>query len=334
MISRRPVTIIAEAAQGFEGDARLARLLVRAAAVGRADMVKFQLVYADELATPDYSYYGLFKKLEMGLQKWQSVATETNQAGIGLAFDVFGPQSLDLALTLQAAAVKVHAADFFNQTLVSAALEEAPRVFFSVGGISVDEIGEFIERCDHATLKKLTLLYGFQNEPTATSDNNLRRLAVLRARFPTLDLGFMDHADGDSDEAGWLGMLALPFGVTLIEKHITLDRSLQLEDYVSAVNSEGFARYVARIRAAEVALGNDDLELSPAELDYRNRAIKLVVAARTLERGRLLGEDDVRLLRAARDGDRKIFRRTREVCGRRLVRSVTLGRPIYAEDLE
>ena len=64
----QPITVIAEAAQGFEGDPFVARLLVKAAAAGHADMVKFQLVYADELATPEYAYYGLFKQLEMADQ--------------------------------------------------------------------------------------------------------------------------------------------------------------------------------------------------------------------------------------------------------------------------
>ncbi len=59
------VEIIAEAAQGYEGNVTQARLLARAAARAGADAVKFQLVYADELATPDYQYYDLFRNLEM-----------------------------------------------------------------------------------------------------------------------------------------------------------------------------------------------------------------------------------------------------------------------------
>jgi len=67
--SKKPF-IIAEAAQGFEGDPLLARLLVQAAARAGADAVKFQLVYADEIATPEYKYYDLFKKLEMPATCW------------------------------------------------------------------------------------------------------------------------------------------------------------------------------------------------------------------------------------------------------------------------
>lgn len=323
---------MAEAAQGFEGDPSLARLLVRAAAAGRADMVKFQLVYADELATPDYPYYALFKQLEMPAGAWETVAREAVQAGIGLVCDVFGPESLRVALELGVAAVKVHTTDFFNDTLIRAALERAPGVFFSAGGIPVEELAVFLHRWA-SSLPKLTLLYGFQSEPTLTADNNLRRLVGLRARFPDLALGFMDHADGDSDEAGWLGVLALAFGATVIEKHITLDRSLKLEDYVSALTACDFARYVDRIRAAEAALGSSDLELTEVERAYRRKMLKVVVSAHSIAPGTVVSESDVVLLRAPLDSVRQTFERPADVIGRTLVSAKERGQPVYREDL-
>ena len=65
--------IVAEAAQGFEGDATLAHLLVKASAAANADAIKFQLVFADDLAVPEYDYYDLFEKLEMSAASWRAV---------------------------------------------------------------------------------------------------------------------------------------------------------------------------------------------------------------------------------------------------------------------
>jgi len=331
-MSRPAVSIIAEAAQGYEGDPFVARLLVRAAAAGQADMVKFQLVYADELATPEYPYYGLFKQLEMPDQAWGRVVEEAHQAKLGVVFDVYGLASLRVALALGADAVKIHATDFFNEPLADAALVQVPRVFFSTGGITADEVDAFLAR--HAAAgDRLTLLYGFQAEPTALEDNHLRRLTSLRARFPRLALGFMDHADGEVDEAGWLGVLAVALGATVIEKHVTLDRALKLEDSMSALTAAELGRYVARVRAAEAALGTADLALTPAETAYRNRAIKVVVAARPLEAGATLAAADVRLLRTVREQDRAVFRRPEEVSGRRLARALARGQAIHPEDL-
>ena len=328
------VTLIAEAAQGYEGDPTLAKMLVRAAKGGGADLVKFQIVQADELATPLYQYYELFKSLEMPFSAWSAVAREAQAQKIGIMFDVFGQESLRIALELNASAVKVHATDFFNDDLVRAALEGVPEVYFSAGGIEVDEIASFLNQWGEKGEKKLTLLFGFQAEPTELADTHLARLARLREKFPRLWIGFMDHADGDSDEAGWLGVLALPFGISAIEKHITLDRSLKLEDFISALTPRDFARYVERIRKAEMALGSDRLKLSEAERAYRSRAVKVLVSRRPIRSGARVVPDDVALLRSPPQEGQKRIERMQEAIGRRTVKDIAAWNPILQDDLE
>ena len=71
---KNKLQIIAEIAQGFEGNFEQSKLLIKkAAAKTEADAVKFQLVYADELATKDYQYYALFQGLEMEVEKWRAL---------------------------------------------------------------------------------------------------------------------------------------------------------------------------------------------------------------------------------------------------------------------
>ena len=327
------VTIIAEAAQGYEGNLTLARLLVRAAAAAGADAVKFQVVYADELASREYPYHGLFRSLEMDVRDWEAVAAEARTRNIALVFDVFGPESLEVARSVGVRGVKVHATDFFNRELIDAAVADVPEVYFSAGGIEADEIDAWLARLGSGARDRLTMLYGFQAEPTGIADNHLARLGELRRRFPRLRLGFMDHAAGDADEAGWLGVLALPFGISAIEKHITLERALQLEDYVSALSAPELATYVTRIRAAEAALGSADLRLSPPERNYREKALKAVVTVRALDAGTVVQAGDVVLLRAPLPEHGRALRRPEDVVSRRLVRSVAAGRALCAEDL-
>jgi len=324
--------IVAEAAQGYEGDASLLRLLSRAAGAAGADLVKFQIVYADELAAPSYQHYSLFKQLEMPDTAWLAGTAEAEKAGVGLAFDVYGGRSLALALRLRAKAVKIHATDFFNAELVEAALDGAPQIFLSAGGIEIDEIETFFAR-HRSAMRKTTLFYGFQAEPTATADNNLRRLVSLRHRFPELRLGFMDHTDGAGDEAGWLSALAVPLGACAIEKHLTLDRELALEDYVSALGPAGFRSFVARVRATESALGSERLELTDPERAYRRRAVKVVTATRALASGITLGAEDMTLLRTALEDARQPLNELTQALGRQLGRVVAAGAAIYADDL-
>lgn len=328
-----PILIVAEAAQGYEGDVTLARMLVRAAAAGAADAVKFQMVQADEIAVPSYKHFELFRGLEMPPEAWGSVADDASRLGLRLGFDVFGPRSLALALDLGAAFVKVHATDFFHDALVDAALANAPQVHLSIGGIRMTELDAFMEKHGGRDLSRLVLLSGYQAEPTALEDNHIARLGALRDRFRGVGIGWMDHASGASDEAHWLGALAVPYGTSVIEKHVTLARSLELEDWVSAVDAEAMRLYVSRVRAAERAVGRADLELTSEEEAYRGRALKVVVAAVALAPHTEIAGDSLTLKRAAMEPGKTPFLEVPSVTGRKPRRHIAASMPVYAEDL-
>jgi N,N'-diacetyllegionaminate synthase len=293
------VEIIAEAAQGYEGDLALARRLARGAAAAGADAVKFQLVHADELATPDYQYYELFRQLEMPDEAWRAVIDEAKQGGARCYFDVFGLGSLARARALGADGVKVHASDFFNDALMREALAAMPRVYAAIGGIAIGELEARLAEVRPAD-GQLCLLYGFQAEPTPIEANHLRRLAALQQRLPGHRFGFMDHTDGESPDAAAISLMAAAMGAVCVEKHVTLDRALKLEDYVSALPCDRLAAYVRDLRRVEPALGSASLELAPLERAYRRKALKVVVAQRAAKCGDVLTADALCLKRVGR----------------------------------
>ena len=329
---RKPTTIIAEAAQGYEGDPTLGLMLVRAAAAAGADLVKFQLVIADEIATKDYLHYDLFTKLEMKPEEWWRVSRAASDCGLGIAFDVYGARSLSQALELGAHAVKIHTTDFFNDELLADAISRAPRLYLSVGGIEVSEIKTAFGRHD-GFAGKTTLMFGHQSEPTLVTDNNLSRLAAMRREFPTQTLGFMDHSDGSQEIAGWLAVLALPYGVVAIEKHLSLDRELRLEDYVSALAPAPFKKFVSRIKAAESALGIEDLGLSEVEQEYRRKALKVVTSRCGLPRSHLINSKDIILLRAPVQDGRTPIEQKKDAVGRTTTIDIPAGAAVCEEDL-
>lgn len=326
-----PVEIIAEVAQGYEGRPDLAQSLARAAIRAAADAVKFQLVYADELATPDYQHYALFRQLEMPEDAWQRVAREVKQAGLRLYFDVFGERSLRQAEALAADGAKIHSADFFHARLVRRALGSMPRVFVSLGGIAIEELEEFLRIHRIAPGAPVYFMYGFQADPTPTESNHLYRLRALRVRFPGCRFGFMDHADGATDEAMTLALLALPLGIECLEKHLSLDRALQLEDYLSALPPEQFRAFVQRVRRLEPALGTDRLELTPAEREYRRKAMKVVVAARSLKQGEVVTSEALCLKRIAGGLPVSSIQRIEEVVGRTVAVDIQPDQPLTTE---
>ena len=322
--------IVAEAAQGFEGDATLAHLLVKASAAANADAIKFQLVFADDLAVPEYAYYDLFEKLEMSAASWRAVRDDARDRKLEFFVDVFGARSLSLARDLAVDGVKLHSTCFFDDGLIADIAALPIRLMLSIGGIEPVELGETIEKHGLAERSSETvIMYGFQAEPTPLASNNLRRIPEI-AKQTGLEIGFMDHSEGLGDYAISLSAVALGFGVRVFEKHISLDHALALEDHVSALTPSEFSSYVSSLTELAKALGDGALALSEEERGYRGRSLKRVIATRDVIGGAVLTGDDVTLLRPSIEQG---YFRTDEVIGRRANRDIAAGSALRAEDL-
>lgn len=325
--------IIAELAQGYEGDENLAELLVEAACFTKADAIKLQCVYADELAVPSYKYYGLFKSLEMPVSIWNGLVRRTHDAGKEIYFDVFGEMGLDIAVKCKIDGVKLHSTDFFNDDLIREIFAHFNKIFVSIGGMSLGEIEMFVQKYVVGD-KDVCLMFGHQTEPTPIHENNINRLHALSAKFPQLKLGFMDHSEFCSNEAQTLSLLSLPFGVNYIEKHLTLDQKLRLEDYISAITPTEFDKFVSSIRHHEIALGDDSFDLKDGDLKYRNNIIKVVVANQSLGVGHKIERVDVALKRVGYSENRpKCFYTKSDVMGRVLTVAVEANDIIGVGDI-
>lgn len=301
------IQIVAELAQGFEGRPEQARLLLRAAAAAGADAAKFQLVYADELATPDYKYYGLFRSLEMPDNVWAELASYAVEQGIELHLDIFGSRSLALAEKVDATAIKLHGTDIGNHGLLDeVAGSSVQRVFLGAGGAHLSEIEEAVSRLSG---KKVVVLLGFQGYPTPSETNQIARVVFLREHFhgagTAVELGFADHASPDSPLRYALAAMALGAGATVIEKHLTLGKAMMLEDHEAALNPDEFKEFSQVIRDSSSAFGeakdSDDFGMAEAEIAYRKMIRRHVVTASGIPEGTVLTPADLVLKRTAAD---------------------------------
>ena len=248
-------------------------------------------------------------------------------------FDVFGSKSLAVAKDLSADGVKIHTTDFYNTKLIDKAIQSFEKVFISIGGIPVLDIDSLMNDVLKGQENKICLLYGFQSEPTPIEYNNLFKFSTFKEKYPDFQFGFMDHADGESEEAIYLSLLTMGMGVTVIEKHLTLDRSLKIEDYVSGLPPENFRKFVNIIRACEPALGIASLELTELENQYGKKAIKIVVAIRDLQKGHIIQISDIMLKRSSYDGQGEPIKQLEVVLNKRLKTAVQMNSPIFVEQI-
>jgi sialic acid synthase SpsE len=299
------VEIIAELAQGFEGRPEQARLLMKAAATAGADAVKYQLVYADELATPDYKYYELFKSLEMADEVWAGLAGYASELGIQLYVDIFGTRSLQLAERLGITTVKLHGTDINNIGLLNeVANSSVPRVLLGAGGAYFSELQRTI---DILASKEVVILLGFQGYPTPNNTNQIARVNLLSERLvhthPDLVIGFADHAPTESPLRYALAATAIGAGAKVIEKHLTLGKIMKLEDHEVALNPDEFAVFCLIARDCAHAYGesseHSDFGMSEAEQGYRKMIRRHVVIRHDMAAGMRLKPSDLVLKRSS-----------------------------------
>ena len=151
------------------------------------------------------------------------------------------------------------------------------------------------------------LLLGYQGYPTPTNTNQIHRVAQLvnefSSRRPFVTVGFADHASPDSGLAIPLGAMAIGSGATLIEKHITLNRVIELEDFESAINADEFGDYVSILQDTYSALGTptdrNDYGMSEEERLYRAKIRRHVVTARDIKNGEQILSSDLLLKRTS-----------------------------------
>ena len=328
--------IFAEIAQGFEGNFEQSKLLIKAAAKAGADAVKFQLVYADELATADYQYYTLFKELEMEESQWKSLKDYASSLGTQLIVDVFGEKSLAAAENIGIDTIKVHGTDVTNLGLLEAITSSSiENVILGVGGAYWCEIKKALEVLKN---KNLVLLCGFQGYPTKTEDNHIGRMNVIKEKanaiHTSFQMGFADHP-GEEQFASTICLVALGAGAEVIEKHLTLGKVMEMEDFESALNPDEFQAFVTQLKTGNNALGNfieeEDFGMSEAEKIYRKNVRRDVVALEEITQGETLNAQNLTLKRTAK---KETIKRLELVLGKTVKNTIQKNQPVLTKDIK
>ncbi len=286
------VEIIAEIANAHQGEPEQAAELARAGFDAGADAVKFQVYFPHEFIVERHPRFEHFANQSFSPEVWSKLIPEAKKFG-SVYCDVFGVEAVTLATNYGADGFKIHSSDTGNLPLLKATAETGGKVFLSSGGSSARELGTAVCLFAKAGVRPI-ILHGFQSYPTEVKNSDLRRLHWLTENFGDVcDFGYADHVAGDGPFAHILPAMALPFGIQVIEKHITLDREAQGIDYYSSINVSDLAEFIEMIREAESGLGTGSGGFSPSEIHYRDMVKKHFVAAADLRKGHVLCEQDL-----------------------------------------
>lgn len=285
------VKVIAEIAHAHQGDPRILEELVRAAAQSGGDGIKFQWYKYDHLATSDYSYYQIYKDLFISETVWHETILLAKNIGLEVWIDIFDDWGLELASKFNNMidGYKIPSTVIQSECIVQGIFSLKKPVILGVGGWYENEVDLFIDSIKVDNLKNLTLIHGFQGYPTKTEDANLTRINYLKNRYQ-LPVGYADHEDGSTPLAIDLPMYAVLAGATVVEKHLTIDRSNKGYDYYSALEPDEFRRMVSKLRETEILIGST--QVKETERHYLKDSVR-VIAKKNIPKGEILTGDSI-----------------------------------------
>jgi len=265
--------IIAELGINHNGDLDIAKKLVLGAKEAGADAVKFQkrtidLVYSqEELASFRESPWGSTQREQKeGLEFGKSEYDEIDRHCAELEIDWFASAwDVESQIFLRQYSLnynKVASAMLTNTKLLETIAEEGRHTFISTGMHSLKEIGDVVDlfrgkKCP------FELMHCCSAYPMPTDDANLRVIDTLRNTFKC-DVGYSGHEVGLAISVG-----ATMLGITSLERHITLDRSLYGSDQSASVELGGFSRLIGMVRVLERAMGDGKKRITEQEKSIR-----------------------------------------------------------------
>lgn len=306
-MNNRHVIIIAEAGVNHNGSLELARRMVRAAREAGADYVKFQTAvpelvissiapkaeYQKETTGEGESQLEMCRRIHLPLSDYRELAELCEAEGIGFMSTPFDLVSIDTLAPLGMDYWKIPSGEITNLPYLRKIARQGGRVILSTGMSTLDEVETAVEVLEAGGMKRedIALLHCNTQYPTPMADVNLRAMETLR-KLGCGAVGYSDHTVGIE-----VPVAATALGADIIEKHFTLDKTMEGPDHRASLDPQELAAMVSAIHNVSLALGSAEKRVSPSERPNIEVARKSIVAARDIKEGELLTEENITVKR-------------------------------------
>lgn len=292
-----PTFVIAEAGSNHNGDFSLAKDLVDAAADAGADAVKFQTFRADEMYVPPEEtnetdgLFDTFKSLEMPYEWIPELAEYCESRDILFVSTPFDERSA-AELDEHVPAFKVASLSMSHYPFLEQLAEMDKPLLVSTGSHEQSEVAETVEFLRDKNVTDLVLLQCVTSYPTPLNDINVRVVETFQSEFDVLS-GLSDHTTDPTTAPA----SAVSLGAAVVEKHFTLDNSMEGPDHSFALEPGELEAMVSSIRKTEQALGTGDKRVLDIEEELYENARRAIQAVRDITSGEKLTERNVAVRR-------------------------------------
>lgn len=263
-----PCFVLAEIGINHNGDTEIARKLIDVAASAGCEAVKFQkrtvdIVYtAEDLARPRESPFGetngdLKRGLEFGQTEYEEIDAYCRSKSIAWTASCWDEASVDFIDQFDPPFYKIASASLTDDELLRHTRAKGKPIVLSTGMSRLDQIDHAVEVLG---TDALVILHACSTYPAQYSELNLRVIPMLRDRY-AVPVGYSGHETGIASSVA-----AAALGACVVERHVTMDRSLWGSDHAASLEPNGITRVVRDIRLVEAALGDGVKAVQDSEI--------------------------------------------------------------------
>ncbi len=299
------IFIIAEAGVNHNGDIDIAKKMIDAASEAGVDAVKFQTFKAEKIVSmnaPKAEYqiensnntesqFQMLKKLEIDKRthiELMKYCKEKNVMFLSTPFDI---DSIHMLVELGIGIIKIPSGEITNLPYLREVARQKKKVILSTGMSNMQEVKDAVQVLKQYGAEDITVLHCNTQYPTPMEDVNLRAMIHMKHEL-NLEVGYSDHTQGVE-----VPVAAVAMGAAVIEKHFTLDKTMEGPDHKASLEPNELKEMVKAIRNIEKALGNGEKNKTESEVDNVVIVRKSIVAACKIEKGELFTEKNLTVKR-------------------------------------
>lgn len=253
-----PCYIVAEIGINHNGDIELAKQLIELADAAGCNAVKFQkrtieVVYShEELAKPRENPFGatngdLKRGLEFGLEEYREIDRYCKELGIAWFASCWDEGAVDFIAQFNPPCYKIASASLTDVELLRYHRTKGRPLILSTGMSTLEEIDHAVEVLGK---KDLIILHATSTYPSNYDELNLKVIPELGKRYG-VPIGYSGHETGIPSSSA-----AVALGACMVERHLTLERSMWGSDQAASLGPSGITRLVRDIRLVEMAMGD------------------------------------------------------------------------------
>lgn len=334
------VYFIAEAGVNHNGSISRAKQMVDVADDAGADAVKFQsyvaeasviekedkVGYQEENTEDSESQLEMLKKYELSVEDHKELISHCDDKEVDFLTTVSTIESVDKIKKFELPLLKIGSPDLINYPSLEYILDLDTPLIISTGMAYMDEVKEcyeFIRKRNDSI--ELAFLHCVSDYPANIDELNLRAIRSMKEKF-SLPIGFSDHSTHPETPS-----IAVGYGATIIEKHFTLDKTLEGPDHQASLEPSELDRSISLCRLAMEAAGDGIKVPTPSELENRSKVRRSIHVTTDIGIGEVFSSDKLRICRPADGLEPKYWD---NVIGSTAMKSLSSGDPLTKDSVK